>query len=663
MSFVVTAALAVGLLVVAPLVAHLLRRGRARQVAFPPARLVPAARSVARERARLQDLLLFALRALSILALAVLGATPLVRCSRLALERSGGASVALAIVIDDSLSMRARPKGGTERWARAQKAASELLASTRRGDAVAIVLAGRPARVALSPTTDLEAARRALAELHETDRSTDLVGAVQMARTLLAGLPQRDRQLVVLSDFADEVPAASEPPIWAPVSELAAVAEDCGIVSAERKAKSVSALVACTAGAPMAGRELEALTWDPLAASAREGSVVARAPLAVRAGAQTVIVQAPADREVLGLRLSGKDDLERDDLASVGRESLALEVAVNVDPAAAAVSTGGPSLVEQALSALGGDVAVRPLAVLSDDVDALSRYAALILDDPGGLGPEVRSALATWVGRGGVAAAFLGRRAESVVIGANLEPFAQGALPWEATTVKGLASESVDWLGPEAAGLAELAPRGRVRLLGTEVGGARVTARWADGAPFLFERELGRGLLLTFGLPSSAEDSDFALRPAFLALLDHVVTLAREHNGLRRGSPGVPFRFVASARVEVTGPDGRVLPHELEGAPGARVQAFIPELAGRYRVREGERSDERLVTLEAAEILAAPKTSGAARAPGVVADRRRDVDASPEIARLAALLVALEVGLRAVRHYRRRRSSAALAAS
>ena len=131
---------------------------------------------------------------------------------------------------------------------------------------------------------------------------------------------------------------------------------------------------------------------------ARTAEALGSAPLLSRSGVQTVVVPAPSKQEVLGVRLSGRDQLQRDDLAAVGRESSALEVAVNADSSRGAVSTGGPSLVEQALSALGGGIAVRPLSVLPEQGEQLNRYGALILDDPGGLGPEQRSALTAWVG-------------------------------------------------------------------------------------------------------------------------------------------------------------------------------------------------------------------------------------------------------------------------
>ena len=113
MNFGAALALLVGALVLAPIVAHLLRRRRTEVRDFPSARLVPVATPLARSRSRLEDRALFGIRALVILALAVLGATPFVSCSRLDLGRRGGGSIALVLVIDDSMSMRAKLGRGT----------------------------------------------------------------------------------------------------------------------------------------------------------------------------------------------------------------------------------------------------------------------------------------------------------------------------------------------------------------------------------------------------------------------------------------------------------------------------------------------------------------------------------------------------------------------
>ena len=298
MSFLVAAALGVGLFVAIPVAAHLLRRGRARERAFPPTALVPPRRSVARERATLEDRLLLAIRGLLILCLAVIGATPFVRCSRLSLSRSAGASVAFALVIDDSHSMRAVAPSGS-RFERAIRAARELLASAREGDAIAIVLAGKPARLALAATTDLNTARRALSDLGESDRSTDLDGALSLARSSIERLPQRDKRVLLLSDLAGSALPEGEPTLSVPVPELTQPLENCAIYAAERHGRRIAAHVACTSAAAAAGRAVTLVDDD------KKQSV----PLAARSGKQELGLDLNPALPKPELQLSGGDAL------------------------------------------------------------------------------------------------------------------------------------------------------------------------------------------------------------------------------------------------------------------------------------------------------------------------------------------------------------------
>ena len=87
MSFLTWAALAVAGLVIAPLIAHLLRRPPPEEQVFAATTLVPSNPAVAQRRTALEDRALFAIRALAVVLLAILGATPFVKCSRLSLAR------------------------------------------------------------------------------------------------------------------------------------------------------------------------------------------------------------------------------------------------------------------------------------------------------------------------------------------------------------------------------------------------------------------------------------------------------------------------------------------------------------------------------------------------------------------------------------------------
>ncbi len=300
MSFVVWAALAIIGLVVGPIVAHLLHRGRAREREFPAAALVPPQTTTARERSRLEDWPLLILRSALIVGLAMLGATPLVRCDRLALGRTSGASVALSLVLDDSLSMRASTPSGGTRWDLAKTGAEQLLQSARDGDAITLVLAGRPARIALAPTTDLGAAQRALDDLVPSDRATDLPSAVQLARASLRSLPQRDHRVIVLSDLASDAIADGAPAVATPLPQLARPVSDCAVTSAEHRGQKVIVAVACTSEEATRGRSVEIVVASaearPVPAgdgggrSAAVGDIVARAELSPRKGEQSLVL-------------------------------------------------------------------------------------------------------------------------------------------------------------------------------------------------------------------------------------------------------------------------------------------------------------------------------------------------------------------------------------
>ncbi len=646
MSFLVAAALGVVFFVVIPIAAHLLRRGRVRERPFPPAALVPAARSVARERARVEDRLLLLIRALAIVCLAVIGATPFVRCSRLSLARSSGASVAFALVLDDSHSMRATGAGGT-RFDRSLGAARELLGSAREGDAIAIVLAGKPARLALAATTDLSAARRALAELAESDRSTDLDGAVVMARSSLASLSHHDKRVVVLSDLAGAPLPDGDPPLWLPLPELADARENCGVSAAERHGQRIEARVACTSPAAAAGRAL----------TLKGSKGIEPAALASRGGVQELGLPFDPKLDHLEVELTGGDALASDDRAAVSAESAALGVFVVTDTANDSAETGGAPVLEQALAALQSTAVLHPSALLPDNPSELTGNALVLLDDPAGITPEARTALATFVEQqGGVAVAFLGPRAEQTPLGSTLEPFVHGAVHWEANATGGIDDASLSWLGPESASVRDLALHGRAGLGTADLLGAKVLASFGDKQPFLTERALGRGEVFTVALPTSVERSDFPLRPAFLALLDYLLSEAQARRGITQSTAGSDWLFPPNAIVTVEGPRGKLAAHDRAAfAGGAAQKAFTPPLAGRYAITVDDHHEERVATIDPTELTALPEKpkNGAAlaRSNGATGS----VDASPEIGFALLALLALELGLRAFRRMTRER--------
>jgi hypothetical protein len=640
MTFLTLLALGIAVLVAAPYVAHRLRRQRAEEHPFAPVRLVPPTPPKARRRARLEDRSLFMIRAASVIALALLGASPLVKCSRLALSRSG-TSVAVAIVLDDSMSMRVVDASGRSRFQRAQEGAREILGALRDGDAAAIVLAGSPARVGLAATTDISAARAALDGIAESDRATDLDGSIAIARTLVSELPQIDRRVIVLSDLADGKPDApplgegAALPVWVAMPELRAPADDCGLLAADRTGPRARVRFACSTPQAAVGRAVQIEDGD---------KVIATTPLPqTQMGEATLTVSGDETRELFA-QLTGKDAIASDDRAPVVVEAGPAALAVVGDRTEEAVATGGAPVVEQALAALHVDMAVRPIPQVPDRREDTAPFAAIIVDDPPGFTPEQRRALGAFVESGGVLLVALGRRAAAAPLGANFEPLLSQAVGWDSSPAAGVdAASGATFFGEASSSLADLAPKGRAKLAEQDVSAYEPLLKWSDGAPLVGRRARGRGDVWMATLPFSVEASDFALRPGFLALLDAFVTEAKQRATPRRGDVGVPWAFGGARQVEAQGPGGPIAATRDDG-----TLRIVPFLAGPYKVSIDGNKELRVAAPLAREIDMRPRAVASSATSSALGGGVAIVDVSWMVALALLGLVAAELVIRAL---------------
>jgi hypothetical protein len=638
-TFLTALALVMGLLVVAPFVAHRLRRRRAEDQPFPPARLVPASPPRARRRSKLEDRALYATRTAAILALALLGATPFVRCSRLSLQRTAGASVAIVIVLDDSMSMRARI-GDRSRFERARQGARELLASAREGDAVALVLAGAPARIALATTTDLAAAQRALESVGPSDRATDLDGALALGRQLVASLPQVDRRLVVLSDLADGQPDApalgesSSVPVWVALPDLRAAGTDCAVIRGDRIGQRVTVAVSCGPGGSLAGREI--VLEDA------GGRALDRATPPAGPSAEVKITLSDASSVPVRARLSGLDAVAEDDVAPVITEAGRGAIAVVADVTDESVATGGAPIVEQALAALQLDVDLRSLPALPDRIDDLSSALGVIFDDPPGLTPEQRHTVDAFLDRGGLVLLALGPHAAAAPLGATLEPVLARGVSWtDASNVDPDPRSAAPGLSGLASGVDALGATKRATLAPTDATPWQSLLRWNDGAPLVARRAIGRGEAWIVTLPFSVDASDLPLRASFLALLDAWVSTARDHASPARTDVAEPWRFPGATRVEARTPAGPLAATREDGA-----WRVVPDLAGAYEVTVDGRTEHRVAAPIPRELDLRPRAAASAGAAEQVGVRRGTADASGAVALILLGLMGIELALR-----------------
>lgn len=653
MTFLLPLALLLGLTIALPIFAHALQKGRARTLDFPAARLVVEQKTSAQERHRIEDRFLLLLRVLILACLTLLAASPFVRCSRLALSRTDGASVAAALVIDDSASMRARLKNGKTRLEAAIEGAQQLLDTARPGDTFSIILAGSPARVLTPSTTELGSVRDALEAITASDRKTDLPGALSLARGLQSDVPQADRPIVLLSDlsYSGTLDLAQ---VVLPNAGLREPLSNCALLSAVRVADAVKVEVACTSAAALENRKVRLLGdngEDVAQAKPAEDGVV-KLPLPEKAakGEGTLLRAALTEPKE-----PARDMIPNDDSVLVLENSAALSVALRVDQGKAGHKTGPSTVVQAAIESLDRGVRVQVLNVLPDSAKEIEPFGALFIDDPSGFTPEVSEAIAAWVRQGGVGVVLVGPSVASTPLGSTFAPFLNGSAKWERTESKGTDPKTPGALGPLTTTWADLGAKNRAHFSAEE--GTSTKARWEDGSPLVLERALGRGLLLSVGLPASVEHSDLALRPAFLELMDYAVTQCK----IRRGAQAtlVGERWTVDPEAIVRGPDNEMLPHFQE--PGITEDSLghsyvEPPLSGRYSIRASTASNQapatRVAMLDRAEQVSQPNPDLVSRGSQKKQAALTKVGISREIALLALILGALELAFRALKRAR-----------
>ncbi len=641
MTFVTALALLIGFLAIGPYVAHRFRRVQTNRIEFAPVRMLQNTRTDRRKRSKLEHRALLSVRMLVVIALALLGASPFVRCTRLSVDRAQGASIAMVIVIDDSLSMRARH--GTEtRFLRAKEASRQVLDSLREGDMIAVIAAGKPARLVLSLVTNVDLVRKTIKELPAADRATDLEGALSMAQAVLAQAPQTDKRVTLLSDLADghpnePLPSLTSASLWVPLNELAHAADDCAILSATSSATSVSIDVACNRAALRGLRDVVLLD--------RDGKERAKAPLVVDGTRATIQLPLASDASRdLRARLTGSDANSYDDELAVATQVNDVAVGLLMDRTTETVETGGAPILEQAISALHMPLKVRSLSTLDDQGAELRQLSAIAVDDAAGFTPEQRRAFEQFFARGGSALLALGSRSAQAQLGYTFEPMLLRVPRWLPSSAKGAnTSAGVGAVGEAVSSWDDLHAKHRSVLAHEDVADHTLYATWVDGAPLVTQRAMGRGSSWVVTLPFSAQVSDLPLTTGFLALLYDWLQDVRSRLTGSRTEAGATWTFTKASDVRINGPAGPV-----EVRREGDVFRADPSLVGSYEVKVDEQTDTRIVGPPADEVDLSPRKrpplpttpSGGSNA---------SIELSPYVALSLLVLLLLEMILRQAR--------------
>jgi len=669
--------------VLLPLILHRMKKRELPRVVLPTFALLTRALARSRQRQAFTDIWLLVLRIALIAVAALALAVPFLTKQ---LTFGDGQLANVVIVIDDSLSM-ARVDGGTSLIEQARTRALDVVRALPEGSELAVVLAGKPARVLVPLARDLGSAQRTLREAElPAVRSNDMTEALELAlRQQHRGLvtPQR---MLVLSDFArhaafesktlpDTVVASFERIGSPPAKPNLFIAQAQASVDPARPTEtSIAVELRATFGA-QAPERVDARVEVEL-----QGKVAHTQAVTIeRAGAEaTLRVPTPLPSQTLEarVRIVADDALAEDNEMSVvlGHADALQLLLVNGDP--------HPSSRADELF-----YASRALALLSENqlamrvqtVDPMSFEHArledsdvIVLANVAAPGPGAAERLVEFVQAGGGLIVAAGTRIDSALYNARLSALLPGHIRGSAgcRDLQLKAAADNNFLPEGMVGLREA--RSQQRLLVDLFPDATTLLQFEDDAPALASRAAGDGRTLLLSASLDADYSDLPLRPGYLPLLAAMIREAAGATAAARGriAPGDSVTLPAPKPghlVEVRGPNGKAWRYT---APGQRdvIRFAATDALGMFEVRTGREGDSAEPRLRAtfvvdppreeSDLSAGPVPQQAANQEGGSAATPVSVHASlsPWLWLIVFCLVALEGVLRARKRWGERLS-------
>lgn len=609
--------LAVGI----PIWLHRVRRRSLRDIALPTVALLT--RAVVQKRRTLSFVdrpLLYARIALAALAAFALSRPYLSRLASYATERP----IALAIVLDDSMSMQRRAARGGSLFEVAQGRAGRVLAELAPDSEASIVLGGNTPRVLSARTAELSSLRERLTNVERIGaRGTALHDALALALRELTTSRLSMREVLVLTDCAAHAEADSL------VSEVANVRIEC-ITARNAQPNAFIADLRLTPG-----NEVNAPHTLTVALGA--GAGLSELDLSVQADGRRITEQSatlvdglgtaeiaidPAllrDARMLSVHIESDNAIAEDDVRELmlaDRAELSV-LLVDGDPA--------PNQLDDELRyaavALSVENGARSLPLITRiDADGLSSvdldaHDVVVLANVRAPLAEVAARLTRYVERGGgllIAAgdhvdAFAYRGTMGSLLPAVVRSNAPSAPPL--SVKKDGSADSM--LAPDRGRGLETGGTSKRLLLEPPAAPSETLLSFSDGTPLLVSGRHGQGSVALWTTTLDDDWTDLPLTPGFLPLLTGLVRGLAAVDALPPG----PHRAgsVLSTRVPVGAsvlylvtPDGRRVDLDIgtkdrdrDGNPKARSDAIVSirdtAVSGAYRafaILDGQREQE-----------------------------------------------------------------------
>ncbi len=214
----------------------------------------------------------------------------------------------------------------------------------------------------------------------------------------------------------------------------------------------------------------------------------------------------------------------------------------------------------------------------------LSKYAYVVLNDPGDLEEAAAQALCSYISRGGAAV---------TVVGPNTAR--EGRVPLSSDR----ASEARETQGAGYVETQHAALRGAGRFENVEFSEsaritpkatARVLAKLADGSPLLMEETMGEGRMLIFASTLDNSTNDFPLHSSFVPFVvqtgHYLAGTEDAPSSVTAGTPVVLRRSrKQGTAADVIGPDGK---HELPLNEATQALSFDLRREGFYEVQRAD---------------------------------------------------------------------------
>jgi hypothetical protein len=198
MTFAAPLFLAAALAAAIPLALHMINRQQAKNLPFSTLRFLRISAQKTRRRRQLHDVFLMLMRMAVLLLIALGLAKPTMTNLR---SLFGGASSAVAIVLDNSASMGVIDNDKL-RFETALHAAEQIMEDLRDGDQVALFVTGGtpfPDQGKLDRKQDQ--VRQMLTQCKVSYEKADVAGRMLEARKLLAKADAPNKEIFVISDF------------------------------------------------------------------------------------------------------------------------------------------------------------------------------------------------------------------------------------------------------------------------------------------------------------------------------------------------------------------------------------------------------------------------------------------------------------------------------